>query len=75
MRVPERLVRYAIIAAHGAMASLRAYEPNVDAKLQAAADRAAHMLPVLINNLHDYEEAYIDKASEEESRAYSKGQA
>ena len=75
IRVPERLVRYSIIAAHGAMASLKSYKPNVDAKLQALADRAADKLHDIINTLHDYEEAHIDHATETASRTYSEGQA
>ena len=71
----HRAVRYSIIAAHGLMASARAYEPNVDAKLQVAADRAADMLHDLINDLHDYEEARIDGPQEEEDGAYSASKA
>ena len=66
----HRAVRYSIIAAHGLMASVRAYEPNVDAKLQAAADRAYLKLHDIINQLHDYEEARIDQETTTD-RAYS----
>jgi hypothetical protein len=52
------------------MTSLKAYQPDVDAKLQAAADMAADTLHDIINDLHDYEEASID-GPEEEDRAYS----
>ena len=73
--ISHRAVRYAIIAAHGLMVSLRSYVPNADAKLQAAADRAADMLHDLINDLHDYEEARIDQDNQEEDRAYPQDQA
>ena len=66
----HRAVRYSIIAAHGLMVSLRSYVPNVDVKLQAAADRAADRLHDIINQLHDYEEARIDQETTTD-RAYS----
>ena len=71
--IAHRAIRYSIIAAHGLMMSLRNYVPNVDVKLQATADRVADRLHDIINQLHDYEEARCDQATEEESRAYSQG--
>ena len=74
VRVPTRLVRYGIHAAHALSTAVMSYQPNVDAKLQAAADRAYVRLHNLINYLHEYEEAHIDGATEEENRAYSQAQ-
>ena len=73
--ISSRAVRYSIIAAHGLMVSLRSYVPNADAKLQAAADRAADMLHDFINDLHDYEEARIDQETDRESGACSEAKA